>query len=134
MYTFTFRISQNKNTFARIYSEVTVQAPDYYDEAIITKTDDGFSWLKRISCFWPMAVLPPCGMSFSFDERFSPWQLYYALKNGDLYFEVETDYPGDLTKPPLLESDKTEVEVGGIDEETGSRIIYAKYKNPYILY
>ena len=134
MYTFTFRISEDKKTFEKVYSEITIQAPGYYDEATITKTDDYFWWLKLVSRFWPLASVPPCGMGFDFDGRFSPWQLYYAVKKDDLYFEVETDYPGDLTKAPLLESDETEVEVGGIDEETGSRIIYAKYKNPYILY
>ena len=135
MYTFTFRISQNKNTFARVCSEVTVQAPDYYDQATITKTNNWFCLLEIVCRFWPMPVMPPCGRSFSFDEPFSPWELYYAVKHGGMYFEVETDYPGDLTKWPPQEEDELVVEVVGIDEETGRRIILPPHrKNPYILY
>lgn len=109
MYTFTFRISTDKKMYNDFYSEITIQAPGYYDEATITKKDEKFSWLELMSRFWERLVIPPCGgYGFSFDEPFAPFDLFWALKHSsDCYFELETDYSGDLTKwPPELNNEE----------------------------
>ena len=111
MYTFTFRVGLDKKTFDETYSEITVQAPGYYDEATITKKDENFLWIKRMSGFWSAPTLPPCGARFNFDEPFSPFSLFFALNNDEqLYFEVETDYSGDLSKWPPKKNDKKPIE------------------------
>ena len=117
MYTFTFRISEDKKTFEKVYSEITIQAPDYYDDATITKKDEKFSWLELMSRFWSLPVIPPCGgYRFSFDEPFSPWELFCAKKfSSDCYFELETDYSGDLTKWPS-EAKEEEAKIIGVTE------------------
>lgn len=110
MYTFTFRIGTDKESFNDWHSEITIQAPGYYDEAIIAKKDDRFAWLKLMSRFWGLPRIPCGGYAFSFDEPFSPWQLFYAVKISDCYFELETDYSGDLIKWPPLEGEEEEEE------------------------
>ncbi len=117
MYTFTFRISANKKMLDEHPIEITIQAPGYYDDAVITKKDEFFPCLELMSSFWTLPVVPPCGgCGFSFNESFSPFDLFYALKHSsDCYFELETDYSGDLTKWPSEE--KKERKVIGIAED-----------------
>ncbi len=118
MYTFTFRISANKKMFDEHPIEITIQAPGYYDEAVITKKDESFPCLKLMSRFWKLPIIP-CGVwGFSFDKPFSPWQLFYSVKNSDCYIELETDYPGDLMKWPPSEEEEEEEEgkVVGVDK------------------
>ena len=98
MYTFTFRVGLNKKTFDEFHSEFEIAAADYKSDATITKKDIYFSWLEDICHFWPLPTVP-CQTGFDFSEPFSPAELYYALSNSDLYFELETDYQGDLTGP-----------------------------------
>ncbi len=130
MYTFTFRIGTDKETFEENHSEITIQAPGYYDEATITKTDDLFPWLKILSRFWPFPIVPPCGVAFSFDDTFCPFDLYYAVKNSDCYFELETDYSGDLSKwPPLGEDEEDDDDI--IDEETGEIFHIPRFRKKY---
>ncbi len=130
MYTFTFRISKDRGTFDSVCSEITIQAPDYYEEATIIKKNEWYELLEIVCRFWPMPIIPPCGESFSFDRPFSPWDLYYAVKYGGMYFEVETDYPGDLT---LWPEERKEQSRRVIDEETGETIILPP-DDLYVLY
>lgn len=113
MYTFIFRASTNKESFHNgWYEKVILHAPDYYEDATMEDTGESIPWLKVVCRFAPRPLLP-CGGYFSFDNPFSPWHLYYALSRSDCYFELETDYPGDVTKWP---SDEEE-EVGEVDEK-----------------
>lgn len=94
---FLFRVGFNKKTFDEFHSEFEITAADYNSDATITKKDLYFSWLEDICHFWPRPTVP-CLTSFDFSKPFSPGELYFALSRSDLYFEVETDYQGDLTK------------------------------------
>ena len=123
MYTFTFRVILKES---QLDVSLTLQADGYYDHAVIVQPSSAYPLLKDICALYPKPMLPPCGHCFSFDEPFSPFDLYYAINQSSLNFEVETDYPGDLTKWPPVKGGPFEPE-GTFDELLNRKIEYIDY-------